>query len=245
MKGVKNMSDQMIFKRYELKYMLTQEQKAKIEQLMASYMALDPHGEATIRNIYFDTSNYRLIRHSIEHPAYKEKLRIRSYQKVEANDSVFVELKKKYDSIVYKRRMVLPERQAMDCLCNGIPIPEESQIAQEINYFCSYYEDLMPAVFLSYHREAFYAVDGSDFRITFDNQILYRQNAISLTKDIFGTPLLDSTMSLMEIKTSGGIPLWMTAFLSENKIFKTSFSKYGAAYKKIMQEQTKGGVLYA
>ena len=82
------MSDQMIFKRYELKYMLTQEQKAKIEQLIASYMALDPHGEATIRNIYFDTSNYRLIRHSIEHPAYKEKLRIRSYQKVEADDSV-------------------------------------------------------------------------------------------------------------------------------------------------------------
>ena len=239
------MNDQMIFKRYELKYMLTQEQKAKIEQLMSSYMGLDPYGKATIRNIYFDTSNYRLIRHSIEHPAYKEKLRIRSYQKVGANDSIFVELKKKYDSIVYKRRMVLPERQAMDCLCNGIPIPEESQIAQEINYFCSYYEDLKPAVFLSYHREAFYAIDGSDFRITFDNQILYRQHAISLTEDVFGIPLLDSTMSLMEIKTSGGIPLWMTSFLSKNKIFKTSFSKYGAAYKKIVENQVKGGVLYA
>lgn len=239
------MNDQMIFKRYELKYMLTQEQKAKIEQLMSSYMGLDPHGKATIRNIYFDTSNYRLIRHSIEHPAYKEKLRIRSYQKVGANDSIFVELKKKYDSIVYKRRMVLPERQAMGCLCNGIPIPEESQIAQEINYFCSYYEELKPAVFLSYHREAFYAIDGSDFRITFDNQILYRQHAISLTEDVFGIPLLDSTMSLMEIKTSGGIPLWMTSFLSKNKIFKTSFSKYGAAYKKIVENQVKGGVLYA
>lgn len=239
------MSHQMIFKRYELKYMLTQEQRHKIEQAMSLHMAQDQYGEAMIRNIYFDTKNFRLIRHSIEKPAYKEKLRIRSYQKVTKEDEVFLELKKKYKSIVYKRRMVLPESKAMDCLCNGSPIPDESQIAKEINYFCSYYEELIPSVFLSYHREAFYSLDGSDFRITFDNQIVYRQDHLSLTEDVFGTPLLDSQMTLMEIKTSGGIPLWMTAVLSENNIFKTSFSKYGAAYKQIVKTQKQGGMLYA
>ena len=239
------MSYQMIFKRYELKYMLTQEQKAIILEAMAPYMAQDKYGEAMIRNIYFDTTNYRLIRRSLERPAYKEKLRIRSYQQVNKEDDVFVELKKKYDSIVYKRRIVLPEQQVMDCLCNGKPIQEDSQIADEINYFCSYYGDLRPAVFLSYYREAFYSLDGSDFRITFDNQILYRQNHLSLTEDIFGMPVMDPKMSLMEIKTSGGIPLWLTALLSEHKIFKTSFSKYGTAYKKILQTEAQGGLLYA
>lgn len=67
---------QDVFKRYELKYMITKEQKEKLLKAMEPYMALDKYGRTTIRNIYFDTENYRLVRRSIERPAYKEKLRI-------------------------------------------------------------------------------------------------------------------------------------------------------------------------
>lgn len=74
------MAYQSVFKRYELKYMLTKEQKQKVLEAMDPYMALDQYGRTTIRNIYFDTDNYRLVRRSIEKPAYKEKLRIRSYR---------------------------------------------------------------------------------------------------------------------------------------------------------------------
>ena len=66
------MAYQSIFKRYELKYMLTTEQKERVLQAMAPYMELDRYGRTTIRNIYFDTDTYRLIRRSIEKPAYKE-----------------------------------------------------------------------------------------------------------------------------------------------------------------------------
>lgn len=66
------MAYQNVFQRYELKYMLTKEQKKKILAAMEPYMALDQYGRTTIRNIYFDTDNYRLIRHSIEKTAYKE-----------------------------------------------------------------------------------------------------------------------------------------------------------------------------
>ncbi|MFQ9800917.1 MAG: VTC domain-containing protein [Clostridia bacterium] len=75
------MKYQAVFTRYELKYLLTIEQKKQITDAMAPYMALDAFGRTTIRNIYFDTSSYRLVRHSIERPAYKEKLRIRSYDR--------------------------------------------------------------------------------------------------------------------------------------------------------------------
>lgn len=74
------MGYQTVFKRYELKYMLTLEQKENILKAMKPYMALDKYGRTTIRNLYFDTDNYRLIRRSIEKPAYKEKLRVRSYE---------------------------------------------------------------------------------------------------------------------------------------------------------------------
>ena len=207
-------------------------------------MELDRFGHSTIRNIYYDTDTYRLIRRSLEKPAYKEKLRVRSYEKVNEKSAVFVELKKKYKSVVYKRRIVMPEQQAVDWLSGAISCPQESQISREIDYFCSFYETLHPAVYLSYEREAFYSLGGDDFRVTFDENILYRTNDLSLESEIYGTPLLRDDQILMELKTPGGIPLWMTHFLTEQQIQKTSFSKYGAAYQ-MMQSHSLGGKRYA
>ena len=136
------MAYQATFKRYEIKYLLTQQQKEAVLQAMKPYMKLDGYGRTVIRNIYFDTGNFRLIRRSLEKPSYKEKLRIRSYQTAADDDSVFVELKKKYKSVVYKRRLTLPEAQAMNIFRYDLPLPVQSQIAEEIEYFRSYYADL-------------------------------------------------------------------------------------------------------
>lgn len=228
------MAFQTIFKRYEIKYMLTTEQKQKLLEIMEPYMALDKYGRSSIRNIYFDTDTYRLIRNSIEKPIYKEKLRIRSYGRASEDSTVFVELKKKYNHVVYKRRISLPEAEAMEWVCNRIPCGKQKQIQREIDYFIDYYETLHPAVFLSYEREAFYAMDGSDFRVTFDDTILCRENDLSLCSDAYGTLILPEEKVLMEIKCSGGIPLWMVQALSEEHIYKTSFSKYGTAYQTMI-----------
>ena len=227
------MTYQTTFKRYEIKYLLTQKQKEIILQAMEPYMKLDDYGRTTIRNIYFDTDTFRLIRRSLEKPTYKEKLRIRSYQRTASEDPVFVELKKKYKSVVYKRRLTLPEAQVISSFERGLPLPVHSQIANEIEYFRSYYDDLHPTVFLSYEREAFYSLDGGDFRVTFDENILYRQQDLSLNSDIYGIPVIDPDQTLMEIKTSGGLPLWMSHELNRLGLYQTSFSKYGRAYQHI------------
>ncbi len=228
------MSYQTVFKRYELKYMLTPEQKETILRTMEPYMSLDKYGRTTIRNIYLDTDNYRLIRRSIERPAYKEKLRIRSYARATHDSAVFVELKKKYQGIVYKRRLHLPEKDAMKWVCGDIPRPLDSQISREIDYFIHFYSELRPKVFLSYDREAYYERDGGEFRVTFDDNILFRQNDLRLTSPAYGTPLLNEENVLMELKCPGSIPLWMTEILSREHIYKTSFSKYGNAYRAII-----------
>lgn len=238
------MSDQAVFKRYELKYMLTPEQKSRVLSAMEGHMALDRYGRTTIRNIYFDTDSYRLIRRSIEKPVYKEKLRIRSYQQAQPESTVFVELKKKYDSVVYKRRLSLPESEAMDWV-TGHAHPFGGQIAGEIDYFLRHYETLHPVVFLSYEREAYYSLDGSDFRVTFDENILCRQEDLSLESGVSGIPLLGDGLTLMEIKCAGGIPLWMTHVLTAERIYKTSFSKYGTAYQTIIYPKCKGERFYA
>lgn len=239
------MAYQSTFKRYEIKYLLTEQQKQAVLKSMRPYMELDRYGRTTIRNIYYDTDNYRLIRRSLEKPAYKEKLRIRSYQTAAPTDPVFVELKKKYKSVVYKRRLILPEKQVRDSFQNGSPFPVHSQIAEEIEYFRSYYEGLHPTVFLSYEREAFYAMDGGDFRVTFDESILYRTYDFSLAREAYGTPLLNKNETLMEIKTLGGLPLWMSHELNRLRVFRTSFSKYGMAYRHLMGKFVERGILHA
>lgn len=234
-----------VFERYELKYLLTNAQKDAVLNAMSPYMALDEYGRTVIRNIYFDTPNFRLIRASIEKPIYKEKLRVRSYSKATAQINVFVELKKKYKSVVYKRRLSLPEQSAMDWVQGNRECSVKSQISSEIDYFLAYYQTLRPAVFLSYAREAYYPINGGSLRITFDDDILCRQTDLSLKSEAWGTPILDSGLTLMEIKCSGGIPLWLTRVLSENQIYKTSFSKYGTAYKKLIYPALKEEFIYA
>ena len=233
-KGGFRMAFQTVFKRYELKYMLTPLQKEKILEAMSLYMQLDKYGRTTIRNIYFDTDNYRLIRRSIEKPAYKEKIRIRSYSQATADSTVFVELKKKYQKLVYKRRLPLCEADAMAWVCRECACPFDTQISREIDYFIDFYGKLRPTVFLSYEREAYYEKKGGDFRVTFDDNILCRNTDVSLCSGVYGKPILPEGKVLMELKCSGGIPLWMVEVLSRERIYKTSFSKYGTAYSELI-----------
>ena len=238
------MAFQTVFKRYELKYMLSLAQKDALEQVMASHMALDQYGKTTIRNIYFDTDDYRLIRRSIEKPAYKEKLRIRSYAQATQDSPVFVELKKKYDHVVYKRRVALGQREATGWLCREIKPSADTQIFREIHYFIDFYGPLKPAVYLSYDREAYFEKDGGDFRVTFDRNIQCRQTDIDLCSPAYGTPILPPDRVLMELKCSGGIPLWMVEVLSREKIYKTAFSKYGTAYELQILPKQKETMIY-
>ena len=239
------MAYQAVFKRYETKYMITLEQKQKILEAMSPHMALDKYGRTTIRNIYFDTDNYRLIRRSIEKPMYKEKLRIRSYAQATPDSPVFVELKKKYNGVVYKRRLSMKESQALSWICLGGSPPKNNQIAREIDYFLHFYPGLKPAVFLSYEREAYYCRNGTDFRVTFDDNILCRQQDLSLELPPSGNAILPEGMAIMEIKCSGGIPLWMTQTLTRERIFRTPFSKYGVAYQTLIFPLHKGDFHYA
>ena len=231
------MAYQAVFKRYELKYLLTREQKQLLLRGMEPYMQPDRYSRTSVRNIYYDTDTYLLIRRSIEKPVYKEKLRIRSYQRATADDEVFVELKRKYQSVVYKRRLAMREQEAIEWICQNRSCHEDTQIAKEIGYFIDYYKTLRPVVFLSYEREAYRCADGSDFRVTFDDRILCRQEDLSLDSEPYGTPLLPENTILMELKCAGGIPLWMTELLSQQHIYKTSFSKYGTAYKTLIFPQ--------
>lgn len=229
------MADQMIFKRYEIKYLLTRKQYQQIRVAMDGLMAEDKYGRSTIHSLYLDTPDFLLARRSLEKPLYKEKLRLRSYGDTDGG-TVFVEIKKKYDSIVYKRRISMTETAAREYVLSH-KAAEDSQISREISYFMAHYKNLMPKILISYERDAFYSTADNDLRITFDRNILWRDNDLKLTSKVDGIPVLDSDLVLMEIKTTAAMPLWLVKTLSRNHIYKTSFSKYGTAYQMMLQNR--------
>ena len=244
------MGYQSVFKRYEIKYMVTSEQKERILNAMMLHMEMDKFGRSTVRNIYFDTDDFVLARHSIAKPDFKEKLRVRSYSKADADSTVFVELKRKFDGVVYKRRVGMREADAMKWMAGSEDPSAMSrltagspQVTNEIEYFKGMYNGLKPVLYLSYDREAYRmksgadAIDGgAEFRVTFDSNIRCRENYLTLRSGAYGTDMLDQGMFLMELKCPGAIPLWMTEVLSAEHIYKTSFSKYGNAYCRFMSE---------
>ena len=242
------MSEINVFARYEIKYLINYEQRKLMEQGMAEYMNPDAHGQSTICNIYYDTPDYRLIRRSMEKPIYKEKLRVRSYGQVSSGDEVFVELKKKYKGVVYKRRIELPESMAMAYLSGQIkdgsslwlPEARDRQIANEIDYVRSFYENLAPMVYLSYDRCAYFSKTDPNLRLTFDRHIRWRNTDMRLTSTPGGIDLLDRGYSLMEIKTATALPLWMVEILNKGDMKKAHFSKYGKAYECIERNKKNG-----
>lgn len=227
-----------IFKRYELKYIISKEQYTLIKSEMEKYMKQDKYGESDVCNLYCDTPDFLLVRRSIEKPFYKEKLRIRSYGVAKKGVDVFVEIKKKYDSVVYKRRIESDEETAIKLLSENVE--DDSQIGKEIAYFTKLYSGIKPRMFISYRREAFHGKEDKDLRITFDKSVLWRDYDLSLKKGIYGMPVLPENKILMEIKTATSIPLWLVEVLSKNKIYKTSFSKYGTAYALMIKNKKKG-----
>jgi hypothetical protein len=237
--------DAKTFNRYEEKFLLREDQKNRLLKYLPRYCSWDPfcgdRSVYTVYNLYYDTPDGQLIRESVERPRYKEKLRFRSYVlPVCDEDPVYVEIKKKVDGRVIKRRVRLPYRQACQWVENG-KIPQlddyvDRQVAAEIGYFLQVHP-LIPHTFISYERLAMSAKDESGIRLTFDSQIRERCE----NPDFFhegGTLLLPSGCCLMEIKTSQNFPLWLITPLSEMGLFSRSFSKVGYAHLvKIRGEQ--------
>lgn len=230
------------FKRYELKYLLNAEQYAAVREVMQGRMTPDAYGKSRICNLYFDTPDFRIIRRSLEKPVYKEKLRLRSYGPVGPDGTVYAELKKKYQSVVYKRRVGMTREGAAEFLKSPQP---QTQIGREIAYFLEVYPDAAPMVWLSYAREAFFGADDPDLRMTFDTDVLARWENLTLGGGIYGTPVLPQGKILMEVKVRDAIPLWLTHCLSDAKIRQTSFSKYGTAYLQRQEKYLIGGQNYA
>ena len=219
------------FRRGEMKFVLDKVHYLELLDAISDRMTEDKYGLHTICNIYCDTDDYRLIRTSVEKPKYKEKLRLRCYGAPTDDSLAFIEIKKKFKGIVYKRRVEMPYKQALSYVNGGAKPDIRSQQLDEIDYMIHLY-GLKPKIVICYDRRAFFGNEDREFRLTFDTSVRSRTYDLDLRSGDYGENLIDDNTYIMEIKAAGGIPLWMVELLSERKIYKQSFSKYGNIYKQ-------------
>lgn len=225
------MKNKFNFKRTEKKYILDLKQYDDLLIKCKTHLIEDEFKEFTVNNIYFDNDDDLLIRRSISKPYYKEKLRLRGYNDLN-DDELFLEIKKKCNKVVYKRRASI----SFDEIDNSYNLlHSDRQIEKEINYFIKRYNP-KPKYYIGYKRLAYKDKDNHSLRITFDKDITYRMDDLDLRSGFYGKKLLNDNQVIMEIKTNEAIPLWLVKVLNELKIYPSSYSKIGNIYKKELKE---------
>lgn len=219
-----------VFERKEIKFQISEAQRKDFLSLSKEYMHPDEYGESTVMSLYFDTDDYRLMRRSAEHPVYKEKLRMRSYGVPENNSNVFLEIKKKLNGIVYKRRISLTYPDFLRFTSGETDALPDTQIAREIEYLLHMYPTLSPKILVMYERSAFFANDDLTTRVTFDRNIRYRFGDVLPHTGDSGKKVFPDNTSIMELKYFNSAPKYVSDILTELKIKPRSFSKCGTAY---------------
>ena len=232
----------LTFKRYEKKYLLSAKKAELLWEQLREHLVPDRFHRSTVCSIYYDSDDFSLIRHSLERPVYKEKLRLRSYNVPAPDGEVFVELKKKFKGVVYKRRVRMGAAEAEAYLAGQSRPAEDGQILREIDFFLQTHE-VSPKVYIACEREAWVDREEPELRITFDRNLRWRDTDLHLSAGSEGEPLLPNGEVLMEIKIPEAAPLWLAHLLSDLEIFPTSFSKYGTCYRQDLLEKYFNGVI--
>ncbi len=229
------MADILVFKRVEKKYIIDESQKSKLLSELREMLEPDSHGRSTVASIYLDSPDYKIIRASLDAKVYKEKLRIRAYGVPTHDSKVFFELKKKYEGVVYKRREKMTLAQAMH-FCETHSPPRDSQIMRELAYSLSFYCSPKPSMLVAYEREAYFVKNAPHIRLTFDSAVRYRSDLLDLSLGHDGSVILPKDKYILEIKTDGAMPIEVADALDRLTILPASFSKYGTAYRDMIQK---------
>lgn len=234
-----------VFSRYEMKFIITKEQYEKLITGFGDKMEMDEYNIGgnlyTIMNLYYDTPNNDLVSTGLKHEdKYRYKIRLRSYDP--EYPTAFLEIKKKVNGLVNKRRTLMYIDDVNPFLIEHVNVPESKivkrQVVKEINEIAAL-APLEPKVVLCYDREAFFGTlpEDGDLRVTFDFNIRARRDDLDLRLGSHGKRILGEEYILMEVKVDRSVPLWLARLMSQLKIRKQRFSKYGTEFSQYIKNK--------
>ena len=227
-----------VFRRTEIKYVITENQYQKLMDLVEPYLMKDKYFKGTNMSVYYDSDSRYLAIHSLEKPLYKEKIRLRSYEVPTLDSTVFLEIKKKYKGIGSKRRIPVKLRDFYEYEKTGKLETNNAYIKQELDECFKRY-NLKPIMFLAYDRTSYCDKADPTFRVTFDRNVRSRNDNLKLEKGDYGQKFFKNGEIVMEVKALDKYPFWFVRALSRLKIYPASFSKYGRVTEKVIYNNVK------
>lgn len=240
------------YSRYELKYIITEDQRDQLAAMLVDYMQPDTMGDSmgryNITSLYYDTVDYKAYWDKIEGHKFRRKVRVRVYgnQTITEDTLCFAEIKQRINKTLQKKRVQMPYASAI-ALCGAGETPEavsqsQQSTIEEIQYL--YYTlRLQPACIVSYDRLAF---NGSQYdpglRVTFDVNLKGRTHDLSLLSLGYTENLsfIPPGWCILEVKVNYRVPLWLTDLIGQNQCTLRRVSKYCAALeqsKELLQTQ--------
>lgn len=231
--------DQTRFQRIETKYLVTAQMAERLQEEFKQHMEADAYAYSTITNIYFDSPEFQMIEDSKSRLHGREKIRMRTYDARPHQESqVFLEIKKNEGEVGHKYRtkstiqrvlQAVADRQTAGALA-------DAKVESELDLLKARYGHIQPMMYIYYHRLSLKGLEDSKVRVTFDSNVLFRQDNVSLTAGNYGTPLVDPDQRIMEIKVPGQYPAWLAAILDKYGLVNQPFSKYLTAYTKTQEQ---------
>ncbi|MBR3256795.1 polyphosphate polymerase domain-containing protein [Candidatus Saccharibacteria bacterium] len=240
--------------RVEEKYLISREEKKSLLSSIIKNLERDEYFSEQVLSLYLDTKNFDFVIKSIDRPPFREKIRVRAYETPTRSSKIFFEVKSKLSKgpvkIGNKRRLVLPlkdfytfqsGKSSLKAILekNKVSDSKQLQIADELDYLVKIY-NLEPKLLISSDRTAYVAKENKNFRLTFDENLRFREKDLRLEKPgdyekYFPLTNDKKHCIIMEVKTMNSMPLWFVRELSKLRVFPSRFSKYGKIYQTITE----------
>lgn len=229
--------------RLEYKYLVPLEELSRLRQAISPFVEADEYaqnetGEYTVHSVYFDTFSLDYYYQKVAGIQHRKKIRVRGYNERERDTPVFLEIKRKNNMAISKKRAPLLFKHIRDLfvigdveqyVLNGDGTPEAVEDARRFFYHV-YRHALRPTVLIRYEREAFFGKFNSSLRITFDKNL--RSSPYPALEDLFGADGAVSSLLghfILEVKFHDcipSIPSWLKTILEHFNLKRAALSKY-------------------
>lgn len=219
--------------RNELKYSVSYADYLALRQRLLPIMKTDGHtladGRYTVRSIYFDNLNDKVLREKTDGVSKREKFRIRYYN----DDFSFITLEKKmkYNNLCMKLDARLTEEECRMILDGRLDfmLTHSEPLVREL-YTKMKYSGLRPRVLVSYTREPYIFAAGN-VRVTFDFDIRTTLwHNVFLEQQVHDIGAADAPgQIILEIKYDDYLPDIIRDLVQSESERQQAFSKYCVA----------------
>ncbi len=225
--------------RFEHKYKINEDVALSIRDFLSSYLDLDSYGATQpnlsypVHSIYLDSPGMTTYQETVNGDRNRYKLRIRFYENT-GEAPVYFEIKRRYDRVIAKKRVIVHRRAAMDLTRGFLPEPSclVDPSAEQMDALLDFIRlvNLLraePKVHVAYLREAWIADGANKIRVTIDRNVRSEPlKTVSFDPVLKKPRLVFGNERILELKFTNRFPNWFKDLVQIFGLRQVGAAKY-------------------